>query len=69
MRRFLLTFDLCCELSEEEFRRIVTADRDQLDDDDSYEGMEAELLVYGRRTGHVDTRLVAAVLARFTRAS
>ena len=49
MRRFLFSFDLCCELSEELFGQLVEAERDLLDDNESYEGMERDLLVYGRQ--------------------
>ncbi|MCA0143348.1 hypothetical protein [Blastococcus sp. LR1] len=64
MRRFLLSFDVCCELTEERFHRIVTAERELLEDQSSFEGTEADLVLYGRRQGAVDHRLLAVVLAR-----
>jgi hypothetical protein len=64
MRRFLFSFDLCCELPQAVFDRLVEHERDLLGDSESWEGMEADLLVYGRRQAHDDTRVLAVVLAR-----
>ena len=63
MRRFLFSFDLCCELSDELFAELVGAEPELLDDQSSYEGMERDLLVYGRHRGVEDTRVIALVIA------
>jgi hypothetical protein len=62
MRRFMLTFDLCAEVTDAQFQAVVAASRDRFRDLDPYP--EAHLHVYGRRDeGGQDTRILVASIA------